>query len=947
MLLKTLYLLIFLCINSVLYGQVKIAKTPLSRHFEPTDYKAGIQNWDFSLDSSGVLFVANNFGLLEFDGKKWSNYGVPSSTKLRTLHISDENKIFIGAQGQIGYFFRGKHGMEFVSLIERLAENKRNVAEVWDIIPIKDVLYFGTSDRILRYQNEQFEDIELPHKLQSVCSVHDQMMIAQFFNQGLFIYINDTFEYLPNTSGLTEEIIAIHMNEDHYSIINSVGKIYSYKNKRLIEVPMNIWPEGTEINVSTQLSNGDFAIGTQNDGLFIVDNKFKLKRHLSKKSGLNDRTVHAIQEDRFGNLWIGLNSGIDYLELSSPISIVSEDVGLEGTGYTATVWNGKTYLGTSNGVFTFSDSKGIASYELVENTEGQVYNLSVANDILTINQHKGAFQITTSGDVFSIKDWGTWIVKEISNNQALLGTYSGISLIKYKQGRWFESRNFENFNETSRLLEFENDSTIWMTHGYKGAYLLEFDREFQTLKRFERFGSDKGFPSNVLISVYKLQDHLVFTGERGIYQFDPEGRKFVSNQFLEKWLGKNHLSDLTENERGDIYFISTDEFGYLKKKSFGIYEKKTRALDRFRPLINDDLTNITILGERDVLIGAKEGFIHFDPTLDHKSVDKMNVFLNAVEISFLEDSTTIINASFLSEDKIDPIRSIKFDFGSPYFPGFEENKFSFKLEGFDQTWSSWTTNSVKEYTNLSPGKYIFGVKARNIYGTESPATILQFEIKPRWFESMTAKFSYFILGILGLSLLVYLQDLRHRKKHSALSASKELEINQKNKQLSEVSAQSKQEIEELKNENLRSEINHKNNELASVTMHLLNKNKFMQDIRKRVDQMISDGSESKNELKRIVKTIDRSLSKDDSWSQFAFHFDQVHGDFLKKLSNRETKLTPQETKLAAYLRINMSSKEIADLLNISVRGVELARYRLRKKLKLSREQNLNEYLREI
>ena len=89
----------------------------------------------------------------------------------------------------------------------------------------------------------------------------------------------------------------------------------------------------------------------------------------------------------------------------------------------------------------------------------------------------------------------------------------------------------------------------------------------------------------------------------------------------------------------------------------------------------------------------------------------------------------------------------------------------------------------------------------------------------------------------------------------------------------------------------------------------------------------------------MIKTIDSEVSKNDNWDEFAYHFDQrVHGNYLEYLSNNNIRLSPREIKLAAFLRMNMSSKEISKLLNITTRGVELARYRLRK-LSLSREQN--------
>ncbi|MDA0194564.1 MAG: LuxR C-terminal-related transcriptional regulator [Bacteroidetes bacterium] len=205
---------------------------------------------------------------------------------------------------------------------------------------------------------------------------------------------------------------------------------------------------------------------------------------------------------------------------------------------------------------------------------------------------------------------------------------------------------------------------------------------------------------------------------------------------------------------------------------------------------------------------------------------------------------------------------------------------------------------------------------------------------------MVYVFSAFLLfGSISL-----FQDKLYKKEKERIYKSKEEAIKSKDEELSQISQQSKDEIENLRNEKLQSEIDYKNNELASVTMHLLNKNEFVQGIRKRIETIVHEDNGSKEELKRILKNIDRNQDEDDSWDQFAFHFDQVHGDFLKNLSSDEIKLSPQETKLAAYLRMTMSSKEIANLMNISTRGVELARYRLRKKLKLERDQNLVEHL---
>ena len=95
---------------------------------------------------------------------------------------------------------------------------------------------------------------------------------------------------------------------------------------------------------------------------------------------------------------------------------------------------------------------------------------------------------------------------------------------------------------------------------------------------------------------------------------------------------------------------------------------------------------------------------------------------------------------------------------------------------------------------------------------------------------------------------------------------------------------------------------------------------------------------------QLVNDIEKNNS---NWEQFVSHFDEVNNDFLKKLKLKFPKLSKTDLKVCAYLQLNLSSKEIAQLMNISVRGVEIARYRLRKKLNLETEQNLNDFLNEV
>ena len=181
-------------------------------------------------------------------------------------------------------------------------------------------------------------------------------------------------------------------------------------------------------------------------------------------------------------------------------------------------------------------------------------------------------------------------------------------------------------------------------------------------------------------------------------------------------------------------------------------------------------------------------------------------------------------------------------------------------------------------------------------------------------------------------LIPLIQRRKHKTETSFITKEKEKELKIKD-----------EEIYKLHTEKLQTELDLKNDQLASITMQLLINKEFIKNVQDKIGDTLNQGGSSQ-ELKRLIKTIDQELSDNDSWDQFAYHFDQVHGNYLEKLSSSNIRLSPREIKLAAFLRMNMSSKEISKLLNITTRGVELARYRLRKKLNLKREQNLVEFL---
>jgi len=254
---------------------------------------------------------------------------------------------------------------------------------------------------------------------------------------------------------------------------------------------------------------------------------------------------------------------------------------------------------------------------------------------------------------------------------------------------------------------------------------------------------------------------------------------------------------------------------------------------------------------------------------------------------------------------------------------------------------------VKEYTNLKEGSYTFEVKALNSHGSETEINSFSFVIKPPFYKS---KVAWLIYSLLILALFIanayYIRKrvvrikLKEKIRHEKRLAKRE-------HLFKEQTALSEKEIVQLRNECLQNEMLHKNKELANATLLLVQKNKTLtflkNDLFELLKKLPSDHP-SRQSLSNLLKKVNRDLKNEKNWELFNSYFDEVHQDFTNRIKDEFKDLTPKELRMCAYLRMNLSTKEIAPLMNISVRGVEISRYRLRKKLNIGHNQNLTEFI---
>lgn len=930
-------------------------------NYSKETYNAGLQNWDIRQDKNGIIYLANNEGLLSFDGRYWKLYPLPNKTIVRSVEIGTDNRIYVGGQDELGFFAPGRDGrLKYESLTHLLTATDKTFGDVWDIIKHNNEIYFRSSNRIFQLINGNMASYPAPLEW-GFLGVCKNKLYAYDHRDGLLEFKNSIWAPLsiPNTLPGNDPITGMIPMKGDTVLITTLKHgcfLFSADGINKIQSPNSSLLENSRIYAAATVNTEWVAIATSSGGVYIIDAQENIIQSFSRTEGLQNNNVLSIFLDQQQNLWLGLDNGIDFIAYNSAIKHITPMLQDE-TGYSALIHDRKLYTGTSNGLYSIplqdlpdlSFSKGI--FSKVAGTSGQTWNLSEINNQLLLGHHEGAFEIKNNAAVQISTEAGHWNFTPLSStypaSRIISGNYKGLFFFDYVNQQFKSADFIPGFTESCRFIAFDKHENIWVSHPYHGVYKLNQKPGGWATRIY----SDKqGLPSLLNNHVYKIQNEVVIATEKGVYVYNNIKDHFEASPFYKNILGDLSVRYLKEDKKGNIWFIHDKTLGVID-----LSEKDPHVI--YLPELNNKMLSgfelIYAVDDNNVFLGGEKGFYHINYSKYKKKQTELKVQVRLVRIINKKDSLLFggyfkgVNDEQLQQTGLIPKisynwKTIHFEFTSALFGYQKTLEYSYRLKGFDQNWSEWTNRTEKEYTNLPSGSYTFEVKVRNNFGSESEAAAYSFEISPPWYFSRWAKFIYilaFVALLYGLYRGQRKKFLFQQKKHE-IEQQKLLYIHtlERNKSESELVA--------LRNEKLEAEINYKNSELASSAMHLVKKGELLTNIKSELTQVTKrlQSEEARTELKKMIKILGEDDNIDKEWENFAKHFDKVHSDFVVKLKEKHPAITGNELKLCAYLRMNLSTKEIAQLMNISVRGVEIGRYRLRKKLGIASSVNLFDYL---
>jgi DNA-binding CsgD family transcriptional regulator len=332
--------------------------------------------------------------------------------------------------------------------------------------------------------------------------------------------------------------------------------------------------------------------------------------------------------------------------------------------------------------------------------------------------------------------------------------------------------------------------------------------------------------------------------------------------------------------------------------------------------------NISIIDNSKYLIGTTDGYIILNLALLNSS-DEYSIFLNSVSLKRINSEEMPIMTDSGGVFKHNE-NSIKFKYSVPVYDKYQTVKYQYKLNGYYDYWSDWTNKTELVFDNLPFGEYQLQIRGQIGDTITDNISIFNFEILKPWYRTNLAIVIYAFI-LLSISMLTHKRYKMYYKRQI------------KRKQL-----ENDRLIVHLKNEQLKKDIENKNRELAISTMSIINKNEVLNCIKKELKN--NKISSNNNE---VIRLIDGNLNNSKDWQFFEEAFNNADKFFIDRLKQLHPNLTPNDLRFCAYLRLNLTSKEIAPLLNISVRSVETKRYRLRKQMNLEHDEGLVAHILEI
>ncbi len=903
--------------------------SPYFENYSLSEYNAGNQNWDICKGDDGKIYAANNDGLLVFDGLKWNLHEIPNKTTIRSV-LAHKDRIYTGSYQEFGYWKKNSKGILVYNSLNHLVEEKEFLnEEFWQIFSYKDAIIFRSFWDIYIYKNDKITEIK-PYATVLSCDIVNDVIYVSTLKDGIFILDNEVLKpFIFDELMVDTKVVSINEYQNKLLISTSLKGCFIYDGSRLkpLNAEINAIIKEHQLNSFSMLKNGNMVFGTIKNGVYITDKLGTIIYHISKENGLMNNTIldQFVTDDE--ELWLGLDNGIASINLNSPHTFYNDVTGKLGAVYDVISYKDIIYIGSNTGLYYIDKHHQL---KFIEGSQGQVWELKEVNGQLFCGHNEGTYLVENDKIKPVSTHTGGWVMKKVpeQNNFYIQGTYSGVARFQNNNGNW-NVKHLGNPTVPIRFLVFEDAHSAWIAHAYKGLYKIRFDKNYDTIIDVKDYGS-KGLKSDYNVRAYKLKSDICFKTNDGWQKYEPLLDSIVPYKFLNDSFSKDAY--IISDEDSDILAIKNKD--YIEFKSFSNPDYTLSLSDKFfknRLIVGHE--RVSKINDSVFALNLNDGFMLIDGKNYNETFSLEKPVVEKVEVNKI-----LLELQASKSIEIPVSSYIAFTVSSPKS---DNHYLEYSISNRD-TVSWYKINKDKiELSNLKDGHYDISFRASDSFGNTSQTTTVKVRVLPPWYKSTPGFILYMFLSLLVVVIFYILHKQKIYKEQRLL----QLKLKREQREaLREKAIENEKKLVEIKNESLKNEVKIKSKQLANTAMALVKKNESLQELKKEL-MIHKSGFDNHFSFKKLLSKIDSSISQKDEWNVFEYNFNQVHEEFFNQLKKEFPELTHKDLKICAYIKMNLTTKEIAPLLNISTRGVETHRYRLKRKLNLENDNSLTTFLR--
>lgn len=821
---RTFFILVFL-----LFALMCRAGEPASRgkyrcfgifkhrvNYSPEEYGGHFQNWGILRDNRGILYFANQSGLVIYDGAIWERLNIKNNTA-RSIALAPDGTIYVGGNNEIGYMKPDKNAKPgYVSLKPLLDENIREFGWVFETHCAAGSTWFWAPPKLFRLTKGAITN---EGEFRGVFSL-DGKFYMQKKGEGILEANgeSDSYRLLPGSKSIADDRICMAVPYGDKKLLLGLRYkdfyIYDGTNVVPFQSEVNDYIKGKKLYTGIRLSSGDFAAATLTGGLVVFDAQGRLKCVFNREtSGLRDQKVKYVFEDPQGSLWLALNNGIARIDYGSPSLVMDDRFGLPGVVISVVRHNERLYAGTDSGLYYMIPTPiGTPQrFRQVPGVSGNCWDLeATAEGILAATDH-GVWWVPETGAPLAADIKTICYVLTLSRaapGRVWAATDTGITALIRNKNTWKEEHVIEIPKQGILSAVEDPGGNLWLGTQAKGVIKVNIPDPGNLSRSDIRWQVEKDNLPAGEVYVTRVDGRVVFATSRGIYRYESAAHKFFPDPVLgdDFKSGERRVFRIDQVPSGHIWFRSERETYYTSTGPGPV--TVTRVVF---PMNAHTQVNAIYPEGRVVWFPSAEGLAAYDMggtgTCTAPPRQEFNTLVRRVTLKNGEapyeghgkgQEQGAVAPTLLLEYRD---RHLRFDTSATYYEGLGDMMYRYLLEGFDEQWSKWTSLNFIRYNNLGFGKYTFRVEAKNAYGTVGREDRFSFRIFPPWYFTGWAYLLYAALALVSVSLVVRWRShqlLKEKARLEGVVEERTHEINAANAQLRQKTVLLEEQSEQLK-----------------------------------------------------------------------------------------------------------------------------------------------------